>query len=98
MTTRNKWSLTMWCIGVCSFLVLNVGMGVIPAIAQTTAEDFVRMGMKHYAKGQFEDALVVFDKAIVAKPDYALAYTNRGLIKYRLGDITACHSGSFTSD
>ena len=87
MKTGNKLPLAMWFFGWCSFMVFCAGMGVLPAIAQTTAEGFVRLGMKHYAKGQLQEALVSFDEVIAVKPDYALAYTNRGLVKYRLGEL-----------
>jgi len=75
MKTGNKLPLAMWFFGWCSFMVFCAGMGVLPAIAQTTAEGFVRLGMKHYAKGQLQEALVSFDEAIAVKPNYALLPT-----------------------
>ncbi len=39
--------------------------------------------------GQYFAAIVDFDTAIRLKPDYAIAYNNRGAVKYHLGQHSA---------
>ena len=46
-------------------------------------------GQRKYNLGQYDDAITDFDKAIKLYPQKADAYYNRGLAKFRLGDIQA---------
>ena len=38
--------------------------------------------------GDFQGAISDYDHAIMLKPDYALAYNNRGALKYNKGNIS----------
>ena len=44
-------------------------------------------GQRKYNLNQYDDAIADFDKAIILYPQKADAYYNRGLAKFRLGDI-----------
>ncbi len=46
-------------------------------------------GQRRYNLNQYDDAVVDFDKAIKLYPQKADAYYNRGLAKFRLGDLQA---------
>ena len=48
-------------------------------------------GQRKYNLGQYDDAASDFDKAIKLYPQKADAYYNRGLAKFRLGDIQAAN-------
>jgi tetratricopeptide (TPR) repeat protein len=49
------------------------------------AEDYFVRGNNFYYKGNFEFALKAYDKAIELKPDYALAWSNKGVALGNLG-------------
>ena len=46
-------------------------------------------GQRKYNLGQYDAAVTDFDKAIILYPQKADAYYNRGLAKFRLGDLQA---------
>ena len=48
-------------------------------------------GQRKYNLNQYDDAVTDFDKAIQLYPQKADAYYNRGLAKFRLGDIQAAN-------
>ncbi|MCY4570478.1 MAG: tetratricopeptide repeat protein [Candidatus Poribacteria bacterium] len=46
-------------------------------------------GTNNYSEGRYDEAIVAFDKVIKLNPEQADAYYNRGLSKFRLGDLEA---------
>jgi tetratricopeptide (TPR) repeat protein len=48
-------------------------------------ELFIRVIAK-YDLGDFKGAIVDYNQVLKINPNYAKAYTNRGLVKYDLGD------------
>lgn len=52
----------------------------------TIALDRVEKGKELYRTGDYQEAANVLTSAIELKPDYAIAYYNRAIVYYRLGD------------
>ncbi len=50
-----------------------------------TDQEWLEKGYEHYNRGQYEDALKCFDKAIEVNSKYDLPWVNKGLALYRLG-------------
>ena len=44
-------------------------------------------GTNNYSEGRYDEAISAFDKVIELNPEKADAYYNRGLSKFRLGDL-----------
>ncbi len=53
------------------------------------AEVYCDRGIALDDKGEYDSAILVFDKAIHLRPDYVEAFTNRGIAYERLGEIDA---------
>lgn len=53
-----------------------------------TYDDYFDEGLDNYNLGEFEAAIISFDKCIAISPD-SDAYTNRGLMKYELNDYVS---------
>jgi tetratricopeptide (TPR) repeat protein len=51
------------------------------------AEIFCDRGIALDDKGEYDGAILVFDKAIDIRPDYAEAFAHRGIAYERLGEI-----------
>ncbi len=51
------------------------------------AEVYCDRGIALDDRGEYDSAILVFDKAIDLKPDYAEAFANRGIAYERLGEI-----------
>lgn len=49
-------------------------------LSQTTAEDILRQGNSLYKQNRYEDALVLFEKAIELNPNLAVAWNNRSRV------------------
>jgi tetratricopeptide (TPR) repeat protein len=47
------------------------------------SEKYLALAVQNYRQGNFQDAVVDLNRAIKVKPDYAIAYDLRGLIKYQ---------------
>jgi tetratricopeptide (TPR) repeat protein len=57
-----------------------------PTTTKLTADDyFLRAGDK-YNKKDFQGAIEDYDRAIQVEPNYAIAYNNRGNVRFELGD------------
>jgi tetratricopeptide (TPR) repeat protein len=52
----------------------------------TIALDRVEKGKELYRTGNYQEAVNVLTSAIELKPDYAIAYYNRAIVYYKLGD------------
>jgi hypothetical protein len=52
---------------------------------QLTAKTFNNRGISKKKLGDYQGAIADYNQAIKLKPDYAEAYTNRGIAKYNLG-------------
>ena len=46
-------------------------------------------GFVKFSLEQYEDAIIDFDQALRFKPDYTVAYHDRGYTKYELGQYEA---------
>ena len=55
-------------------------------LEQMTAWDYYRQGNRYYFSGEYENAILSYEKAIKQKPDYAEAYNNRGVTYGKLGE------------
>ena len=53
------------------------------------AEVYCNRGIALDDKGEYDGAILVFDKAIDLKPDYAEAFAYRGIAYERLGEMKA---------
>lgn len=51
------------------------------------AEIYCNRGIALDDKGEYDGAILVFDKAIGIRPDYAEAFAHRGIAYERLGEI-----------
>ncbi len=56
------------------------------ATHSTVAVDRVEKGKALFNAGNYEEAIEVFNSAIILKPNYALAYYNRAIVYNKLGD------------
>src|SRR5882762_8099024 len=72
------------------FLAISLLMVFTVAVAQErepqTSDDYVNRGNARIAKGQYENAIADFAKAIELNPISAPAYYGRGLVRYVTGD------------
>lgn len=50
------------------------------------ARPYYNLGVAYYQHGDFDQAIVDYDRAIAIKPDYTEAYNNRGLLYYYEGN------------
>ena len=53
------------------------------------AETYFRWGYTKSELGQYESAIADYDMAIQLRPDYAIAYNDRGVVKGKLGEYKA---------
>lgn len=69
------------------FVLVCVLMGFPqPSVAQTL-EQYYQTAVAYFQRGQYDEALNAFSKVIEIDPKNALAYTSRGLVRYKLGDL-----------
>jgi tetratricopeptide (TPR) repeat protein len=61
-------------------------------VAQVSAEQFYRMGLEQFNRGEYSEAIVSFDQAIQLNPVYAAAYFQRGMAYSKLGQFEAAIS------
>ena len=52
------------------------------------SENHVTTGVDYFKDGRYEDAIQEFDQAIQLDPDFAIAFMDRGLAYYHLGQHT----------
>jgi tetratricopeptide (TPR) repeat protein len=72
----------------------KLGVGTITAVASSVQslilnpDDYFVSAYQKYAKRDYQGALADLNQSIALRPDYALAYHNRGVIKYwKLNDV-----------
>ncbi|WP_293128288.1 tetratricopeptide repeat protein [Microcoleus sp. bin38.metabat.b11b12b14.051] len=65
---------------------LGVKVPSAPVATGPKADDFFIQGEDKYQKGDYQGAIAAFDRAIQLNPNYAPAYSNRGLARHKLGD------------
>ena len=80
----DKFKWKDWLI-IAILAVLLISYPVIPQIVPDANAHLMR-GLKHYAKGNYEDANEAYNKAIEIKPDYASAYALRAEAYRAKGD------------
>lgn len=56
---------------------------------QSVAYEWNRIGREHVAASEFELAVTAFSEALIAKPDLAVSYHNRGMVHFILGNTEA---------
>tara|TARA_B100001063_G_C16556254_1_gene448641 strand:+ start:193 stop:615 length:423 start_codon:yes stop_codon:yes gene_type:complete len=66
--------------------VLALGSPLITAKADPLADIFNDIGLELYKQGDYQGAITEYTKAIEIKPNYVMAYYNRGIAKYMLSD------------
>jgi len=66
--------------------IIALTMLCVPAFAQTTAEDWFNKGVALAAQDKYDEALQAYDRAIELNPQDAIAWHNKGLTLYRLGE------------
>lgn len=71
---------------VPAVLVCVIVSSPLSAFAQTM-EQYYQAGVIYFQRGQFDQALDAFNKALELDPKSALAYTSRGLVRYKLGEL-----------
>jgi tetratricopeptide (TPR) repeat protein len=71
-----------------TFLIFGFLICSIAVFGQTAAE-YNQTGNAKYNLGQYEAAILDYDKAIQIDPNYKIAYSNRGLAKNNLGQYEA---------
>ena len=59
------------------------------ALGPEFAEVYCDRGIALDDKGEYDSAILVFDKAIDLRPDYADAFAHRGIAYERLGEINS---------
>src|SRR2546422_11430609 len=74
----------------CAILILMFGCALSSG-GQTpsSAEELVNLGKAEMDKGNMDDAMADFTKAISIDPKYAMAYHGRGTILLQKGDFDA---------
>ena len=50
---------------------------------KTKPDKYLASAVQNYRQGNYQDAVVDLNRAVKIKPDYAIAYDLRGLIKYQ---------------
>ena len=66
--------------------VLALGSPLITAKADPLADIFNDIGLELYKQGDYQGAITEYTKAIEIKPNYVMAYYNRGIAKDMLSD------------
>jgi len=64
-------------VGVVIVMLIGLVVGSVGCEQQT--EDYNRLGIEQYEKGDYSKAIEYYNKTIESDPNYAFAYSNRGL-------------------
>jgi tetratricopeptide (TPR) repeat protein len=78
-----------WFIAVTVIVLL---MAAYFVFGFTRAVSWYNRGAAHAAKGEYDQAIACFDKAIRIEPSFAEAYCNRGTAYYEKGQFDAAIS------
>lgn len=62
------------------------GFAVIGTQKPSIARDYYQQGLAHAKKGNLDEALVAYSKAIELNPHFAEAYSERGYVRLKKGD------------
>ena len=76
----NKSSKTRNIVGIV--LVMLIGLLVWSMVSTQSKSKYGDMGLEEYEKGNYQEAIENFTKAIESHPDDAFLYNNRGLAAY----------------
>ena len=82
--------LSRVAIGKLGEVAGNVGREILvefPLVSDGEAEEWKKRGDEQFMKGDFEEAIASFDKALEFKPDYHLASKNRTIALKKLGIV-----------
>ncbi len=66
------------------FIILFLAVSNVSAV-DTDVMSYYKQGTLYYDSHQYEMAICAFDAAIAFSPDFAEAYTNRGIVYYDIG-------------
>ena len=61
----------------------NLGTNYLAQKKSERPDKYLKSAVRKYQEGKYTDAIVELDRAIELKPDYAIAYDLRALIKYQ---------------
>ena len=72
-----------------SLLGLVIWFQPSPANAQTSEQTvrYVKYGLSHFVRSEFDDAIVDFDRALDKQPDFGMAYFYRAKARQAKGDL-----------
>ena len=78
-------------------VLLTLSSIMIIPVMGSTAQEWGNKGLALYESGNYEEAIVAFDKALAIDPNLASAWNNKGLALYESGSygkaITAYEIG-----
>jgi tetratricopeptide (TPR) repeat protein len=57
---------------------LLIVLSTLPSFGQTTKEEFVQLGLKQHSNKNYDEAILLYDKALALDSSYFTAYVNRG--------------------
>jgi tetratricopeptide (TPR) repeat protein len=69
------------------FLTLSLSAALIQAQSRPTAEEYYKRGTALAQQGDFDRAIIEFDRAIEIKPRLAQVWCHRGMARYYKGDF-----------
>lgn len=63
-------------------MTLDTKIAAIPANSAPKSDDYFALGVQKFEKQDYRGALAEYNRAIQINPNYAIAYNNRGILKY----------------
>jgi tetratricopeptide (TPR) repeat protein len=64
---------------------MTLAIVCVPAFGQTTTKDRIHKGVEFYGQEKYEEAIQAFDRAAETNPQYADAWSRKGIVLNQLG-------------